>query len=46
MAQECDTGEVGTTTETTDNDIGVLASHFHLFLSFQSDNGLMQHNVV
>ena len=44
--RERDTSEVGTTSETTDHDIRILACHFHLFFSFQSDNSLVESHVA
>ena len=43
---ETDTCEVRATTEATDNNIGLVASHLHLLDTLLADNGLVQQYVV
>ena len=43
---EGDTAEVGTATEAADHDVGVFACHLHLLLGLQTDDGLMQTDVI
>ena len=43
---EGDTAEVGTTSEAADHDIRILASHLHLLLSLEADDGLMESYVI
>ena len=43
---ECDTAEIGTAAKARDNRVGIFTGHFHLFLGFQPDDGLMQGDVA
>ncbi len=43
---EGDTAEVRTTTETANDDVGIFASHLHLLLCLETDDGLVQSYVV
>ena len=43
---EGNAAEVGTATEAGDHLVGILPGHLHLLLSFQSDDGLMEGDMV
>ena len=43
---EGDTTKVGTSSEASDDGVGVFTRHFHLLFGFQSDDGLMQGHVA
>ena len=43
---ERNAAEVGTATEAADDNVGVFACHLHLLLSLETDNGLMESDVV
>ena len=43
---EGNTAEVGTAAEAGNYHVGIFASHLHLLLCLQTDNGLMQAHVV
>ena len=44
--RETDAAEVGTAAETADDDVWIFTRHFHLFLGFQPDDGLVQGDVA
>ena len=44
--RETDAAEVGAASETADDDVRIFTRHFHLFLGFQADDGLMQGDVA
>jgi hypothetical protein len=40
------TGKIAPTAGAAHDDIGIDADLFHLFLGFETDNGLMEHNMI
>ena len=43
---ECYTSEVATAAKASNNSIGIFTSHLHLLFSLQTDDSLVQTNVV